>query len=306
MSTYAIGDVQGCYQELCRLLEKISFGPTDELWLLGDLINRGPENAAVLDLAMSEPNINAILGNHDLHFLAVATGQQTLKRQDTLSDLINSTRRKDYIEYLRHRPLHHFTDMGSPALMVHAGVPAGFSIEKIDQLSNEVTATLQSDNFESFLGAMYGNTPSIWSDALTGHDRLRVTTNYLTRLRYCNEAGKMELTHKSEVQPDGYAPWFSFPRTDELKVYFGHWAALEGKCPAEFAIAIDTGCVWGGELTAIRLDDHEITAVSAAASRKNKTAAGRKNKTAAGRKNETAAGRKNKTAANRKNEVKPS
>ncbi|MFT7221365.1 MAG: bis(5'-nucleosyl)-tetraphosphatase (symmetrical) [Candidatus Azotimanducaceae bacterium] len=285
MSTYAIGDVQGCYQELSRLLEKINFGPKDELWLLGDLINRGPENSAVLNLAMSQPNINAILGNHDLHFMAVATGQQTLKRQDTLSDLINSPRRVDYIEYLRHRPLHHFADLDAPAVMVHAGVPPGFSIEKIDQLSNEVGATLKSDGFEAFLGAMYGNTPSIWSDALTGHDRLRVTTNYLTRLRYCNEAGEMELTHKSDVQPKGYAPWFSFPRLDELKIYFGHWAALEGKCSAEFAFALDTGCVWGGELTAIRLDDHEITTTNAVANPKKQTVANPKKQTVAGREN---------------------
>ena len=263
MSTYLIGDVQGCYRELCLLLERINFGSADQLWLLGDLVNRGPENAAVLDLAIDSANVHAILGNHDLHFLAVAMGQQTPKRKDTIGDLLESTRRHTYVDYLRHRPLTRFFTGEPEILLVHAGVPAIFTSAQIKTLSAEVEHALSSDACEDFLQAMYGNSPAVWSDSLTGHERLRVITNYFTRLRYCTAGGEMELTHKAEVAPRGYAPWFTFPRQDKLRIFFGHWAALKGECEANHAEALDTGCVWGGALTALRLGDDRRFSVAA-------------------------------------------
>lgn len=263
MSTYVVGDIQGCYRELCQLLEKVAFGSGDELWLLGDMVNRGPDNASVLNLAMENNNIHAILGNHDLHFLAVAMGQQTPKRKDTMDDLLDNPRRSEYVDYLRHLPLTQFMPGDPHTLMVHAGVPSIFEADQIRQFSSEVETILVSDHCESFLQAMYGNDPSTWSDSLEGLERLRVITNYFTRLRYCTAEGEMELTHKTDVAPSGYAPWFTFQRQDNLRILFGHWAALGGECEANHAEALDTGCVWGGELTALRLEDNQRFCVAA-------------------------------------------
>ena len=270
MSTYVVGDVQGCYRELELLLTQISFGSSDELWLLGDLINRGPDNTGVLNLALDNPNIHAILGNHDLHFLAVAMGQQTAKRMDTLQDLLSGARLEEYINYLRGLPLlYQITNIHSgpfkdvPLLLAHAGIPSIFSVSQALALAAEVEDCLQSTNCSSFLKAMYGNQPEVWNDALTGFDRLRVITNYFTRLRYCDQRGTMELNHKADLAPKGYARWFSFPRSDELSILFGHWAALNGKSDASFAVALDTGCVWGGSLTALRVEDNTLFSVPA-------------------------------------------
>jgi bis(5'-nucleosyl)-tetraphosphatase (symmetrical) len=258
MSTYAIGDIQGCFAELTSLLQQVNYDQrTDHLWFVGDLINRGPDNVQALDLIMSLPNVTCVLGNHDLHFLAVACGAQTLNRKDTLSDLLASDRLPEYIEFLRNLPLIHFETRGPDEqfLLVHAGLPPQLSVEQCLDLAGEVEAVLQSENPKPFLAAMYGNEPAVWQDNLTGMDRLRVITNYFTRLRFCNAAGEVELTHKEDIAPEGYDPWYSFGRSDQLKVLFGHWAALEGNIDSDFAVPLDTGCVWGREMTAMRLED---------------------------------------------------
>ena len=258
MSTYAIGDVQGCYEELRELLEVIDYSPTkDELWFVGDMINRGPQNAEVLDLIMSLPNVRCVLGNHDLHFLAIALKQQTQKRGDTLDDLLCSPKLPAYIEYLCSLPLLHH-DTTRNIVLVHAGLPPQMSVSKCLDLAEEVEHVMRTPARTVFLKAMYGNEPAIWHEHLQGMDRLRVITNYFTRLRYCTADGQLDLIHKTDIQPPGFSPWFSFPRSDDIHILFGHWAALNGKVSATFVTALDTGCVWGRELTAVRLEDQAI------------------------------------------------
>ncbi|MDA0272756.1 MAG: symmetrical bis(5'-nucleosyl)-tetraphosphatase [Proteobacteria bacterium] len=263
MSTYVFGDVQGCFDELQNLLDRVGYqSGQDHLWFAGDLINRGPRNVEVMDLVMSEPNVKCVLGNHDLHFLAIATGQQTLKRSDTIEDLLNSPRLDEYINYLRHLPVLYYADAENLAL-VHAGIPPQMDINTCLALAGEVEAILQSDQHPDFFAAMYGNEPSRWNNELAGMDRLRIITNYFTRMRYCTRDGELELTHKTDIQPDGFAPWFTFERSDRLQVLFGHWAALNGHTGVDFAIPLDTGCVWGRELTAMRLEDKTFFSVEA-------------------------------------------
>lgn len=254
MSTYVIGDVQGCFRELDALLTKLGAGSEDNLWFVGDLVNRGPRNREVMDLVMSLPNTNCVLGNHDFHFLAVAEGLQTQNRADTLDDLLHSPRLGDYVHYLRFRPLI-YHDEARQTVIVHAGLPPQLDIHRCMSLAAEVETCLQSNDYREFLAAMYGNKPARFSEELTGMDRLRVITNYFARIRYCTRQGDLELEHKGNNQPEGYLPWFNFGRDDDVKVIFGHWAALEGVADASFVRAIDTGCVWGRELTAIRLED---------------------------------------------------
>ena len=263
MSTYVIGDIQGCFEELQRLLTKLKYCPSDDhLWLTGDLVNRGPHNAEVLDLAISQPNVNCLLGNHDLHFLGVATGQQTLKHGDTFQDLLKNPKLHEYIDYLRNLPLLHYIG-GKNLALVHAGVPPQMSIGKCLALSGEVEKVLRSNRYENFLAEMYSNQPSIWSDDLMGMDRLRIITNYFTRMRYCTKGGQLEFTHKTNIAPEGFAPWFSFKRSDNLKIAFGHWAALNGYTGFNNAILLDTGCVWGRKLTALCIDTNTLFSVQA-------------------------------------------
>ena len=258
MSTYVIGDIQGCYDEFVQLLELVQFdSASDDLWLVGDLVNRGPYNVAVMDLIISLPKTVAVLGNHDLHFLAVALGKQQQMRKDTMTDLLNSSRLSDYIEYLRHLPLIHY-DRARDVAMSHAGLPPQLDIETCCCLAREVETVLKSEDHPAYFEAMYGNDPDTWSDSLTGMDRLRHITNFLTRIRFCTAAGKLELTHKTNVAPSGYAPWFTFPRQDATHILFGHWAALEGRADSSFVTALDTGCVWGRDLTALRLEDRAL------------------------------------------------
>lgn len=263
MSTYVFGDIQGCHRELCNLLDKVKYdSASDELWFVGDMINRGPDNAGVLDLIMSLPNVKCVLGNHDLHFLAVALGKQRQFRSDTLSDLLDHPKLADYLEYLRHLPLTHL-DKERGVVMVHAGLPPQLDTETCCELGREVESMLQSDEHPDYFTAMYGNEPATWDPSLTGMDRLRHITNFITRIRYCTADGRLELTHKKDIAPDGFEPWFSFPRPDSYHVLFGHWAALEGVAEPGFVTALDTGCVWGRDLTAMRLEDRQLFTVPA-------------------------------------------
>ena len=258
MTTYVVGDIQGCYDELVQLLDLVQFDPTsDELWLVGDLVNRGPDNIAVMDFIMSLPNAIAVLGNHDLHFLAIALGRQHQMPKDTLTDLMTSPRLPDYVDYLRHLPLIHY-DRGKNIAMLHAGVPPQLNIETCCHLAREVETVLKSEDHPAYFEAMYGNEPDTWNDSLSGMDRFRCITNFLTRIRYCTKDGKLELAHKANIAPPGYAPWFTFPRPDNTHILFGHWAALEGQANSSFVTAMDTGCVWGRDLTALRLKDRTL------------------------------------------------
>jgi bis(5'-nucleosyl)-tetraphosphatase (symmetrical) len=263
MSTFAIGDVQGCFDELQQLLKTIEFKPAqDELWLAGDLINRGPHNLKTIALVMSLPKVKVVLGNHDLHFLAVATGHRTASRSDTLDDLLNAPQLTEIIDWMRQLPLI-VRDDSLGYTMVHAGIPHIWTVAEAISYGNEVSSMLMSNDYSEFFSHMYGNHPATWSDELEGWDRLRAITNYLTRLRYCSQDGEMELTHKAEVQPEGFSPWFTFPRRGSDRILFGHWAAIQGITNEPGLIGLDTGCVWGHELTALKLEDQQFFSVAA-------------------------------------------
>ena len=255
MALYLIGDVQGCDNALGRLLDTLAFSPSrDTLYLLGDLVNRGPESAGVLRRLMGyDASAQCLLGNHDLHLLAVAHGIRPPHRSDTLDGVLAAPDRAALLDWLRRQRLAMF-DHG--VLMVHAGVLPGWTATQTVALAAEVEAALLAD-LPGFLRQMYGNQPDRWSDALTGADRLRVVVNALTRIRYCTPAGQMEFTVKSGGAADApaeYGPWFDVPgrRTAGTPVAFGHWSTL-GAVARPDVISLDTGCVWGGCLSAWEL-----------------------------------------------------
>lgn len=261
MATYAIGDVQGCYQSLQKLLTKIEFDPAkDKLWLVGDLINRGPKSLETLRFVIeNKKSVKCVLGNHDLHFLAVESGVKEATRKDTFDELLAAPDRKKIVKWLRKQPLFYYDAILNTA-MVHAGVPAQWKLQKTIEYAHEVSLKVQSSKADEFFRAMYGNTPDRWSKDLRGMERLRVITNYLTRMRYCREDGSLELTEKVPAgqQPKDLIPWFDMKRKPfGCDIVFGHWASLQGNCYAEGVYALDTGCVWGGLLTALRLEDKE-------------------------------------------------
>lgn len=260
MATYAIGDIQGCLEPLQCLLQEIEFDPrNDKLWLAGDLINRGPDTLATLRfLYQLRDSITVVLGNHDLHFIAVYYGLRKRGKNDTLDELLRAPDCADLVYWLRQQKLiHHDPALGFT--MVHAGIPPQWDLPEALARAREVENILQSDKIENFLSDMYGNLPSRWRDDLAGVDRLRLITNYFTRMRFCSADGELELQTKesADAAPIGFAPWFSFPerKTQAQKILFGHWAALEGRADVENVYALDTGCVWGGALTALRLED---------------------------------------------------
>lgn len=265
MSVYAIGDLQGCFSELEQLLEKISFDPNqDQLWLAGDLVNRGPQSLEVLRFASAMgDSVKAVLGNHDLHLLAVAFGGGRVKRKDTLDEILSAPDRDELLDWLRHQPLCHF-DPSLGYVMTHAGIPPAWSVNDTLNYASEVEQVLRSPQCKGYFEAMYGNTPDQWNHSLSGMDRLRAITNYLTRMRFCTPASQLEFDSKEGLDqcPAGYAPWFSYPRQDDIPVIFGHWASLEGNVNLPGIHALDTGCVWGGRLTAMNLTTGELTSVN--------------------------------------------
>jgi len=264
MAVYAVGDVQGCHAELMRLLEAMRFDPaTDRLWLVGDLVNRGPDSLAVLRFVKSlGERAVTVLGNHDLHLVAVAEGIGELHRTDTLDGILNAPDRDELLHWLRHRPLLHAED---GHVLVHAGLLPQWSVAQAGSLAREVEAALRDDDYATFLARMYGNAPHEWDDGLAGHKRLRVIVNAFTRMRICTEAGEMEFKFKGEVEniPPGYLPWYDVPgrKSAGSTVIFGHWSAL-GLLLRPDAIALDTGCLWGGPMSAIRLDDRQLFQVA--------------------------------------------
>ena len=264
MSTYAIGDIQGCFHELQALLQLAGFKQGEDcLWLVGDLVNRGPQSLETLRFvkALGSGAIT-VLGNHDLHLLAVAEGVAAQGSDDTLDAVLSATDREELLAWLRSRPLL-FRDKSH--VLVHAGLLPQWDIAKAAGLAGEVESALRASGYREFLANLYGSKPDQWFDHLSGMDRLRVIVNAMTRLRFCSPDGVMEFKTKGEVQqgPPGYQPWFSIPgrRSEEAMVICGHWSAL-GLKVSDNLVALDSGCVWGGKLTAMRLEDRRLFQVA--------------------------------------------
>ncbi len=260
MATYAIGDLQGCFDPLLRLLRTFDFDAArDRLWFVGDLVNRGPDSLAVLRFVRDLGDRAVVtLGNHDLHLLVAAEGFAKLNRGDTLDAILAAPDRDELLAWLRTRPLMHVE--GDHA-MVHAGLLPAWTIDRAMQLASEAQAMLAGDDYRRFFQHMYGNQPDRWDDALAGWDRLRVVINAMTRMRICSPDGVMEFRHKGELAdiPAGYLPWFDVPdrRSGTHTVVFGHWSALGYRAGSGY-LSLDSGCLWGRELTAVRLEDRSV------------------------------------------------
>ena len=261
MALYLIGDVQGCDGALQRLLDEISFSASrDSLYLLGDLVNRGPDSAGVLRRLMGYgAAVHCTLGNHDLHLLAVAYGARKPNRKDTLAGILEAPDRPAMLDWLRWQRLAILEIIdGHEVLMVHAGVLPTWTASQTIALAAEVQTVLRGPELNQFLHQMYGDEPALWSDSLSGAPRLRVIVNALTRLRFCDAGGQMEFATKegAYAAPAGYLPWFDAParQTANVTVAFGHWSTL-GWLGRSDVLALDTGCVWGGSLSALRLDN---------------------------------------------------
>jgi bis(5'-nucleosyl)-tetraphosphatase (symmetrical) len=280
MATYAIGDVQGCFRALQRLLDRVGFDErADRLWFVGDLVNRGRDSLATLRFVHGLGNAAVtVLGNHDLHLLAVAEGFEKLKRGDTLEEVLHASDRDELLEWLRCRPLMHLEPgvredaPGLAALdrsyaMVHAGLLPSWSVTRALELAAEVEAALRAPSYRGFLAGMYGNRPERWSDSLTGLERLRVIVNAMTRMRLCTADGVMEFEHKGRPThpPSGYMPWYEVPDrcSADTTILFGHWSAL-GLVQQPNLFGLDTGCLWGRRLSALRLEDRRLFQVPCA------------------------------------------
>ena len=258
MAVYAIGDIQGCAGPLHELLDLIGFDPTrDRLWLTGDLVNRGPESLEVLRFAKSlGDRVVVVLGNHDLHLLAVWAGQGRLKPNDSLLPVLTAPDGDELLHWLRQQPLLHH-DPELDYVMVHAGIAPAWDLALAKRCAAEVEAALRGSNYVSYLAQIYGNQPDQWDDRLSGMDRLRYITNAFTRMRCCDRDGRLLLDFKGEPgkRPQGYIPWFEVPgrRYQGPTIVCGHWSAL-GYHDGNGVLALDTGCLWGGALPAVRLD----------------------------------------------------
>jgi len=263
MAVYAVGDLQGCLDPLKCLLDHVHFDPArDQLWLVGDLVNRGPKSLETLRFLYSiRPALVCVLGNHDLHLLAAAHKIDRLKKGDTLREILEAPDREDLLGWVRQQKLMHYDEQRNIA-MVHAGIPPQWSLKKALKHAGEVEHALRDDSlYEPFLDGMYGNEPVKWNNDLQGVTRLRVITNYFTRMRFCTREGKLDLKGKEGVETaiPGYAPWFSHKdrKTRDVRIIFGHWAALEGRCDEPGVFALDSGCVWGGAMTLLNIDTLE-------------------------------------------------
>ncbi|RUR37831.1 symmetrical bis(5'-nucleosyl)-tetraphosphatase [Vreelandella populi] len=264
MSTYAIGDLHGCYAEFMALLEALHFNPTnDTLWLVGDVINRGSGSLECLREAEALGSaVRCVLGNHDFHLLVVARGGGKQKRHDTLDGILAAPDRERLLDWLQCQPLAVKQDR---TLMTHAGLLPQWSVDQAIAYSREVEQALASEQSGHFLTKLFGNQPDRWREELEGMDRLRFIVNAMARMRFIDGQGRLEFDAKEglESAPEGFAPWFQYAREDNPRLLFGHWAALEGRTPGTQvrAEALDTGCVWGGALTALNLDTHERISV---------------------------------------------
>ena len=263
MATYAIGDIQGCFYAFQKLIESINFSPeVDTLWLVGDVINRGAYSLEVLRWCYKhQDSIQMVLGNHDLHTIAVAHGIRKPNRSDTIQSIIEAPDADTLLTWLRQQPL---IVNNENYVMVHAGLLPQWQL--IDALSyaKEVECALQSNHYVDFLSHMYGNTPNRWQDNLDGYDRLRLVVNAMTRMRVCSPDGALDFSFKGELKdvPNGLIPWFDLPNRVSIHqtIIFGHWSAL-GLQQRDNIVALDTGCLWGGKLTALCLETKVITQV---------------------------------------------
>ncbi len=257
MAIYAIGDLQGCYDDLQNLLNKLNFDPQqDTLWLAGDLVNRGPDSLKTLRYIKSlGEHAITVLGNHDLHLLAVAEGIKEAKDED-LHQVMHAEDCRELIDWLRCRPLLHH-DVTRKLTLVHAGIYPLWTLEQALAHAKELESILQGDRYHDFLHVMYGNEPATWEDTLEGWDRLRFICNSFTRMRYCNKEGRLDLVDKGKPgsQIKHYQPWFKIPKrkAKDKPILFGHWSTL-GHPQVENIYPLDHGCVWGGQLTALRID----------------------------------------------------
>lgn len=260
MATYAIGDIQGCYNELMSLLNKINFSAsTDQLWLVGDLVNRGPRSIEVLELITEiEPAVKCVLGNHDLHLIACAIGARSPSTSDTLDPLLKHRKLDSYINWLRRQPLLHY-DPDLNVCMVHAGIPHIWSFEQAQTLAVEAQSAITHYSGEGFR-QLFSNSADLWDDELADAPRIATIINYFTRMRFVSSTGQLDLKSKNSASNDnansGHNAWFSFKRThnDLPPTLFGHWAALQGYFQPPAYFGLDTGCVWGGTLTAYCID----------------------------------------------------
>ena len=262
--TYVVGDIQGCFRSLERLLEAAGFSDDDVLLCVGDLVNRGPESLPTLRFAYQlGDKFDCVLGNHDLHFLAMVYGGHPHRATDTMESLLAAPDCRELAEWLRHRPL--LID-SEDHVLVHAGIPHTWDLDTARANAREVEDVLKGPEHPAFFRAMYGNEPALWDPGLVGMDRHRVIVNYLTRMRLVDAAGRLDFAHKGtpENRPAGFEPWFSYPSKVAKTLYFGHWAALDGATDQARMVGLDTGCVWGRTLTAVRLEDGNVFSVPAA------------------------------------------
>ncbi len=267
MATYAVGDIQGCFASLQALLEKCSFSPEfDRLWLVGDLVNRGPRSLETLRFVKGlGDRAVTVLGNHDLSLLMAAEGFGKRHRSDTIDGILAAPDRDELLHWLRHQRLMHV--QGDYA-MVHAGLLPAWSVAEARALAGEVEQALQAENYREFLANMWGSEPGSWDSSLTGWPRLRVIVNAMTRMRFCSPAGEMDFKAKGELSqaPAGYLPWFEVPgrRSAATVLVTGHWSALGLRLEPNL-LALDSGCLWGGKLSALRLEDRGLFQVDCAA-----------------------------------------
>lgn len=267
MSTYCIGDIQGCYNELQNLLRVINFDiKNDSLWFVGDFVNRGPDSLKTLRFVKQLPpkNTAIVLGNHDLHLLALYNKAINFS-SSMIEQFLTAEDGLDLINWLRQQPLIHYDRKLNYAL-THAGIYPFWDLEEAMKYAKEVENILKSDNYFELLANMYNDDPDTWSDKLKGWERLRFIINSFTRMRFVDIDGRLDFTCLGTIgsQPQGYMPWFSVPnrKNKDLRIIFGHWAALRGKTNTPNVFALDTGCVWGGQLTAMRLEDQKLFNVS--------------------------------------------
>jgi len=264
LATYAIGDVQGCFAELERLLDEIRFDAArDRLWFVGDLVNRGPQSAEVLRFVKSlGDRAVTVLGNHDIHLFAHVAGYGKKRADDSFGDVLAAPDCDALVEWLRARPMMH-VERGYA--MVHAGLLPAWSIERALELAAEVESALRAPDYRTFLAGLYGSQPDRWEEGLGGIDRLRVVVNAMTRMRFVNANGVMDFRVKGEREkaPPGYLPWFDAPgrASADGPIVCGHWSAL-GLLIRPDLLALDSGCVWGGRLTAVRLEDRSLFQVA--------------------------------------------
>ena len=257
MSIYAIGDIQGCFDDLLRLLDVISFNEnSDQLWFAGDLVNRGPKSLETLRFVKSlGKSAVTVLGNHDMHLLAASCLPKIVNKKDSLTQVLDAPDRDELIYWLRHRPLFHYNN---DFCLLHAGLPPQWDFKKAQKMAIIAEQTLRDKDYEGFLKQMYGDKPNIWSPNLKGVSRLRFIINCFTRMRYCDAQGRLDFVNSGPLgsQPNNLFPWFDAPKRKnaDVRIIFGHWSSL-GYYEGRNCYGIDTGCLWGGQLTALRLDE---------------------------------------------------